>query len=77
VLWFDQMDILLVSLEIVRCCKAFRVGTILDPTFEGSTMCRRMLPKKSQCARNQYSSMHGASLLFGLVLKGLAALKAD
>jgi hypothetical protein len=33
------MDILLVSLEIVRCRKAFRVGAILDPTLEWSTVC--------------------------------------
>ena len=52
------MDVLLVSLEIVRCCKAFRVGAILDPALERPTMCRRMLPTKSQFARNKNSSVH-------------------
>jgi hypothetical protein len=69
------MDVLLVSLEIVRCRKAFRIGAVLDPTFEWSAVCRRMFPSEGSICLSADSGTHDASLLFGLVFEGLAALK--
>lgn len=71
----DQVDVFLVSLEIVRCCKAFGVCAVLDATLEWSAMCRRVFPTNVSPLR-QITSVQGTLLLLGFVLKCFAALEA-
>lgn len=74
-LGLDQVDILLVSFEIVRCCEALGVCAVLDTTFERSAMCRRVFSTNISPLQ-QIAGVQGILLLLSLVLECFAALEA-